>query len=237
MKILAVDTSSSYLSLAVSRGSKIIGAFNKELKKPNHAKYLIPEVSKLLKRASLDLKDIDLYCLGLGPGSFTGLRIALSTVKGFYLVFPANLLGIASIDAVAYNVQNENALIVCIQDARKNKAYGCLYERKKGQLDKLSDYLLIDFASFMNLIKKKTQKLNKQIIFTATGCRKFEKEIRQHFPKALFASRKKWYPYAENLIKLAQVAIKKGVSFTSIDELEPLYLHSKYANVTKPKEL
>lgn len=238
MKILALDTSTSYLSLAISEDNKVLTDINKNLKRMDHAKFLIPELGKLLKNVKLKLDDMDALCVGLGPGSFTGLRVGLSSVKGLSIATNKKILGISSMDAVACNIDNEDKIIAYIQDARKQKVYGCLYKKEDDRLLRLTDYLLLEFEEFCKLVKKQVKKHNKDVIFTADGVGVFKDDILAVIPDALFTKQVKWHPYARNLAKLSYKIIKEEKKpFSLIDEIEPLYLHSKYANITKPKKL
>ena len=81
MKLLAIDTSTDYLNLAVINGDEIIGRIHK-VAKMSHSRLLVPAIDKLLKKTKLKLKDIDGFAVSIGPGSFTGLRIGVMTVKG-----------------------------------------------------------------------------------------------------------------------------------------------------------
>ncbi len=236
MKILAIDTSSSYLSLAISDGDRLIHEINKDLKKRDHAKLLIPELKSMLEKVNFKLNDIDVFCVGLGPGSFTGLRIALSSIKGLNLAYNKKILGISSMDAIAYNINNKNNIIVCIRDARKKKVYGCLYKRDN-ELIRLTDYLLLTFDKFCDLVKKVARRENREVIFTADGVKSFKNDILKIMPDSSFAKKKYWHPYARNLAELSLEMIKNNKPLSSIDEIEPLYLHSHYANITKPKKL
>lgn len=237
MKILAIDTSSSYLSLAISDGDRLIYEINKDLKKKDHAKLLIPELKSMLEKVNFKLNDIDVFCVGLGPGSFTGLRVAISSVKGLNFACNKKILGISSMDAIAYNINNKNNIIVCIQDARKKKVYGCLYKKENDELIRLTDYLLLAFDKFCDLIKKIARREKRKVIFTADGVKTFKDDILAAIPDALFAQKIDWRPYARNLAELSLEMIKNNKPFSSIDEIEPLYLHSQYASITKPKKL
>jgi tRNA threonylcarbamoyladenosine biosynthesis protein TsaB len=236
MKILAFDTSTTYLSLAVSSDENLLYEVNKEVKKTNHDQLLIPEMKGMLDKLRLKVSDIDVFCVGLGPGSFTGIRVGLSAGKGLSLACGKNILGISSMDAIAYNIESRDKLIACIKDARKEKVYGCLY-RRGDELIRLTDYLLLRLDEFIDKVKKIKEKENKEVLFTADGVKFFKKRILEALPASYFAQELKWYPYARNLTKLSLEHIRKNRPFHSADEIEPHYLHSQYVNITKPKKL
>src|SRR3989338_9976041 len=108
MNILALDTSTKQFSLAVSVKGKIVAQRNIVLKKVLSSS-IIPTIDQMLKRLKMTFKDIDGFVVALGPGSFTSLRVGLSTVKAFALATAKPVLGIPSLDALAQGVQSQSA--------------------------------------------------------------------------------------------------------------------------------
>lgn len=124
MKLLAIDTSSSYLSLALSLDGKLY-SFHEEMGQ-KHAERTLPEIERLLQQADIALSGLDAIVFGQGPGSFTGLRIACGLAQG--LAFSAKLpvIGIPTLDAVAHQSRAEKVL-VCL-DARMQQVYCAAYQ-------------------------------------------------------------------------------------------------------------
>lgn len=124
MKLLAIDTSSSYLSLALSLDNQLLN-FHEEMGQ-KHAERTLPEIQRLLQQAGIGLSDLDAIVYGQGPGSFTGLRIACGLAQG--LAFSAGLpvIGIPTLDAVAQQSAAERVL-VCL-DARMQQVYCASYQ-------------------------------------------------------------------------------------------------------------
>ena len=118
MKILALDTTSKYLSLAIAEGDNVIASFRREMDQ-RQCEQLLPQIDKLLKKANLKLKNIDCIAFSKGPGSLTALRIGAATVKGFALGAKIKIVGIPTLDALAYNIKEEGKLIVPVIDARR----------------------------------------------------------------------------------------------------------------------
>lgn len=124
MKLLAIDTSSSYLSLALSLDGEM-HAFHEEMGQ-RHAERTLPEIDRLLQQADIKLGALDAIVFGQGPGSFTGLRIACGLAQG--LAFSAGLpvIGIPTLDAVAQQSE-AGQLLVCL-DARMQQVYCAVYQ-------------------------------------------------------------------------------------------------------------
>ena len=103
MRILFLDTSSKYLSLAVAQDYKILSRMQRLLDR-KHSTHLVFLIDKVLKKAKLPLKKIDGFCVSKGPGSFTGLRIGITTIKALAYVLRKPVVAIPSLDILAQNV-------------------------------------------------------------------------------------------------------------------------------------
>ncbi len=224
MNILAIDTSASNLTIALSRKGKIIRESNIVLNKLLSSE-IIPNVDKALRFSKLDLKKIDCIAFGLGPGSFTSLRVGLSTIKGFCFVNKMPVIGISSLDAIALNVKEENVPVAVILDARRNKVYACLYKIKEGQLKRTSKYLLTDIDSVLNQIKGKA-------VFVGDGLTLYYDKIINSNKCLKVYDKKSWLPNAKNLIALAVSRIKEK-KYDDINKLQPLYLYAHDCQVHK----
>lgn len=226
MNILAIDTSSKYFSLVIARDEKILVRFFEPLARELSAK-LVPIIDSSLKKARLALEDIDYFGAGLGPGSFTALRIGLAAMKG--LVFPLNkpIAGVPSLDILAGSVQ-EDGVICPVVDARRGLIYCAVYRLKKGRLSRKSRYLLIPIKDLLARLDPGTK-----TVFLGDGvplCRQdIEKSLGE---KAEFAKEKAWYPLPENLLACVREKIRQG-KLTDSYKLVPLYLYPKECQVEK----
>lgn len=125
MRILAIDTSSKICSVCILEDNQlIIEKHNNDEK--THSQKLMPLIDMTFKGSNLCLNDIDLLACCQGPGSFTGIRIGISTVKAFADVKNIPIIGITSLESLAYNIK-ENALIATLIDAKNNNVYFALY--------------------------------------------------------------------------------------------------------------
>src|SRR3989338_2416253 len=132
--ILAIDTSSRLLSVAVRSQNGTVFEANLD-GTPRHSEQLIDLIANALKTLHLKKEDIHTFLWGLGPGSFTGLRIGLSALKGFYLGFGGKkrALGASSLDVIALGSGLPSGeLLVCV-DARRERIYTAIYRFQKGK--------------------------------------------------------------------------------------------------------
>jgi tRNA threonylcarbamoyladenosine biosynthesis protein TsaB len=131
--LLAVDTATSCSSVALTIGDVHSGELVAALtlnSKLTHSRRLLTGIDWLLTENSIDFSDIDGLAVGLGPGSFTGLRIAMATVKGLATAMDKPLLGVSTLDGLALNCSGDKPLCVLL-DARKKEVYRRWYVRER----------------------------------------------------------------------------------------------------------
>jgi tRNA threonylcarbamoyladenosine biosynthesis protein TsaB len=134
--ILAIDTATSCSSLALTRGSAgsvIVGQGGQVLaslslnSSVTHSRRLLSAIDWLLAEAETDLSMVEGFAVSIGPGSFTGLRIGMATAKGLATATGKPLLGVSTLDDLAFNCTGEH-LICAVLDARKKEVYACFYQ-------------------------------------------------------------------------------------------------------------
>ena len=125
MLLLAIDTGATALSAAVGDGAQLRGAYALNVGK-NHSLGLLPLLQPLLANANCSLADMDAFAVTVGPGSFTGLRIGVATVKAWHDAFDKPLIGVSSLDAAA-RAADFPGLCCPVLDARRDEVYAALY--------------------------------------------------------------------------------------------------------------
>ena len=227
MKILAIDTSSKFLNIALGENDFIV-IEESHLLDRQHSALLVPKVKELLEKCNSSIGDIDAFVVGLGPGSFTGLRIGVSSIKGFGIATKKPCIGVASIDALAMNAGGEKATIVPVIDAKRKQVYSAIYKRKNGSISKASGYFLLTVDVLMKKIKGPA-------VFLGDGIDLYKEKMRRLDRNAIFLDGEYWYPKASSLIKLGFKNIKRRRK-QDLSRLKPLYIYSKYCQVrTKAK--
>ncbi len=132
MKILAIDTSTNIASAAVTEDDRLLGEYTINNKKKTHSQKLMTMIDTLLNDIELDINDIDLFAVAHGPGSFTGLRIGVATAKALAHACNKPIIGISTLESLAYNVPFCEHIIVPIMDAGKNRVYAASYIYDEG---------------------------------------------------------------------------------------------------------
>ncbi len=233
MKILAMDTSTRRLSVAVTEGETLLGA---RYFRPRRdlALSLASDLERVLATAGLALKDIDVFVIGLGPGSFTGLRVGLSGVKALALATGKPVVGLSSLDAIAMNIRLacKDLQICVVTDARRNLVYSAVYDRTSAGLVRKGEYRLDSISTVLGSVSG-------QVIFTGDGLTLFRDEILRESASGrftpVFASERCWHPRAVSLAILGYACLRQGQVFPSAETLVPLYLYPEDCQVGKEK--
>ncbi|UZN41085.1 tRNA (adenosine(37)-N6)-threonylcarbamoyltransferase complex dimerization subunit type 1 TsaB [Lactobacillus sp. IBH004] len=132
MKILSMSTATNNLSVALNDAAKIITEKN-EFDQRNHSAHLDPLIAEILKENNLRLAEIDRFAVAIGPGSYTGLRIGVTTVKMFASILHKEVVGISTLQALAASCAEEGTLIVAGIDARNDNYFAGAYVNKEDE--------------------------------------------------------------------------------------------------------
>ncbi|MDD5167867.1 MAG: tRNA (adenosine(37)-N6)-threonylcarbamoyltransferase complex dimerization subunit type 1 TsaB [Syntrophales bacterium] len=172
MKILAIDTSGKSAGLAILDDENVLAEMllNMEI---HHSESLLPAIDHLCRETHIDIRQIDLFACTTGPGSFTGLRIGLSTVKGLALATGKPVTGISTLSALALNASCSPLAICPMLDARKNQIYTALYRQERsGELKVLVPDRLSGLNEFLQLVTEPT-------LFLGDGAARYRSEIEE----------------------------------------------------------
>ena len=132
MLILAFESSAKPASVALLRDGRLLSQFS-QCSALTHSRTLLPMAEDLLKNAELRLEDVDLFAVAHGPGSFTGIRIGVSTVKGLSWALDKPCAGVSTLEAMAWNGLAAGGLVCPVMDARRCQVYNALFEIREGR--------------------------------------------------------------------------------------------------------
>lgn len=228
MNILALDTSTKVFSLAVATDGKVVAGRDIVLEGVLSSS-IIPSIDAILKKAKIPFGKLNGFAIGLGPGSFTSLRVGLSTVKGFCLASGKPVVGISSLDLIGTNINELDKDICVLTDAKRNMVYAAIFTPTATGLKRKSDYLLVEPKDLLPKIKTGT-------VFTGDGLKLYQDIIKAYCKKngipCVFEKEINWTPSARHLCALAHArfAAKKT---DNIKTLLPIYLYPEDCQVTK----
>ena len=153
MLILAIESSAKPVSCAVYSDGALLGQYfqNNGL---THSRTLLVMVESLLKNLDITVKDLDLVAVAHGPGSFTGVRIGVSAAKGLAWGLDKPVVGVSTLEAMAYQIPQPGAIICPVMDARRNQVYNALFEWKDGNLIRLCEDRAISLTELADDLKR-----------------------------------------------------------------------------------
>ncbi len=229
LKILAIDTSTDTSSIAITDGEDILVESILNVGR-THSEILIPSFQEMLEKVRLDIKDLDLLALTLGPGSFTGVRIGASTVKGFALALGKPVAGVSTLEALASNFPFSSLPIMPLFDARRGEIYSAMFKWEGGQVKRLSEDRAAIPGDAIREIKTKT-------IFVGDGLAKYGQIIKDTLgDNAVFAPRAVWYVRASNVAALGLKSYKEDGGL-DIATFTPSYRRKSEAEIQMEKGL
>lgn len=171
MLTLAIDSATRTIGLALLNEEDVCAEIYLNLGR-HHTEILLPALDQLFLLARHAPEEVDLLACTVGPGSFTGLRIGVSTVKGLALAMARPIVGISTLEALAVNAIPCRGLICPMLDARKNQVYTCLYRMgSDGLPEAATTEKLIDVARFLHDLDQG------EIVFLGDGAVRYEKLI------------------------------------------------------------
>jgi len=224
-KILQIETATQVCSVALSIDGKTV-LVKEETGQNLHASRLTLFIDEVMKSVGCAYSDLDAVAVSKGPGSYTGLRIGVSTAKGLCYALEKPLIGIETLEMMAAGFINENphysGLICPMIDARRMEVYTCVFDEKLNVLEPTSAKI-IDETSFADWFKEN------QITFLGDGAAKCAETLCQ--PNASFSDAN--FNAAHYMSTLAHKAFEKG-NFEDVAYFEPFYL--KDFVVTQPKK-
>lgn len=158
MIILGIDTSAHTAAAAVCSEDKIIasGFVNTKL---THSQTIMPLVKSILGAAKLELGDVDVFAVSKGPGSFTGIRIGVSAVKGLAFASNKPCCGVSTLEALAYNLVGFDGIICPVMDARCSQVYNALFTVEDGRPKRLCSDRAITIADLSGELKNYSEKI------------------------------------------------------------------------------
>ena len=171
MRILAIECSENPASCAVIENGRLIceSYISTGL---THSRTLMPMVEAMLKNAEIDLSTIERFAVTVGPGSFTGLRIGLASVKGMALGTGADCCGVSTLEAAAYGAQHIKGIICPVMDARCNQVYNALFYSNGESVKRMCEdraLMIEDLEKELDSLKSDETYKDADIILTGNG--------------------------------------------------------------------
>lgn len=220
MKILAIDTSSKICSVAILEDDKLIDELNLDDGK-THSENLMPLIDEILNKNNLNIKQIEMLACCVGPGSFTGIRIGVATIKPIAEVLNIKIASVTSLETLARNIESDSTIVSLI-DARNNQVYAGVFDEK---YNKKEEYMADDIITVINTLKKYDN-----INCVGDGAVLHKELLKANFANINFANIN--YQSAQNVGKIGYKKMLENNLMTA-DEIVPIYLRKSQAERLK----
>lgn len=231
MKILGIDTSTKFCNLGLIEDEDVLIEYTINGLKKKHSSILIPAIKDLLKTMDSKMEEINGIAISIGPGSFTGLRIGLCVAKGLCYACSLPLLGIITLDAMAFPLKEIPYLICPVLESKKDEIYDVVFHGGDS-LHRIMDYKCEDIQSLLVRLSP----LKEKMIFLGDGIKKYRDIIKDKIGKdALFIDSQLNLPVATSIAFLGLNKLKKGEE-DDISTITPFYLRKSEAEIIWEKK-
>jgi len=224
MKVLGIDTSTMSGSIGLIQDEGILSDYLLNIS-VTHSERLLDAIDLVLRKANVAIEELDGFAISLGPGSFTGLRIGVSTVKGLSYATRKPVVGVPTLDILASQISPTPYLICPIMDARKGEVYTAFYRyEEQNSLKRLSEYLAIRPVELEQMI-------NEQTIFIGDGVKTYGEDLRNSLKSfSLFPPAPLHLPHGAAVARLGLGLLQKG-ELLDLATFTPLYVRPSEAEI------
>jgi tRNA threonylcarbamoyladenosine biosynthesis protein TsaB len=223
MLVLGIETSTPVSSVAIGSEQGIVASALLARGK-GHAEFLVPATRYILKEAGLEPRQLAGIAVGLGPGLFTGMRVGVSTAKAMAQALRIPVVGIPSLDLLAYGVRFSSRLICACADARRGEVFSAFYRQVPGGIQRLSPYAVWPPDRLAGEVEAR----GGDVLFVGSGALTYRDRLTGG--KTEFAALSQAFPTALALVELALPRFIREDTDPLL-ELEPLYVRRSDAEI------
>lgn len=224
MLILGIESSTAQVGCAIGGHEGVIASAH-SAKGRRHAEHLTPQIEFICGQAQIELSEIGLVAVDLGPGLFTGLRVGIATAKAVAFALRVPMIGVSSLDLLAFPVRFTPRLIVAMIDARRGEVYHARYRQVPGGLQRVSEPTVgspEDVASDLFATGAET-------LLVGDGAHRY-RDCFGDLARVEIADHGSSHPSAASLVQLAHAQALRE-QYSQIDEIAPIYLRRPDAEI------
>lgn len=218
MLVLGIETSTHQSSVAIGSEQGII-ASSLVSRGPSANEYLLRATRFCLDEVGLDLRNLGGIAVSLGPGLYTGMRVGVATAKALAQALSVPIVGLASLDLLAYEVRYAPKTICAVLDARRSEVFYAFYRPSPGGIQRMTDYRVEKPSQLASGIASRPE----EVLLVGNGALAHRAEFEDLGPVVEFGTMSHAFPNARSLVELALPRMYRE-DFDSLDELRPLYL-------------
>lgn len=217
MLILGIETATERVSVAVGGHEGVIGLFE-ITKGRRHAETLVPAIRFVMEQADIELDEISVVAVDVGPGLFTGMRVGLATAKAIAQALRVPMIGISSLDLLAFSSRHAEKVVVPVIDARKGEVFYAMYRQVPGGIQQVADPMVGPVDELVADLMAR----NQDVLCVGDGARRYRDEIVEGYHCEIGGDD---HPSASPLVQLAHARALRE-EWVNAREIEPLYLRA-----------
>ena len=225
MIILGIETATAQVGCALGGVEGVFASFHASRGR-RHAETLVPAIQFVCETAQVDLEEISVVAVDIGPGLFTGLRVGIATAKAMASALRVPVIGLSSLDLLAHQVRHSPRLIVPVIDGKRGEVFSATYRHVQGGIQRLSEPRVGTAAELANELRASRE----DALLVGDGAIRYADVLAEDSGQTELGRVGTQWPSAEDLVELAHPrAIRE--EFVQPWELEPLYLRKSDAEI------
>jgi tRNA threonylcarbamoyladenosine biosynthesis protein TsaB len=224
MIVLGIETSTPQTSIAIGDELSILGSLS--FTGPRRQDEAIPAVGRLLEWTGIDLDHVGGVAVGLGPGLFTGLRVGIQIAKGLAQVLHVPIVGIPSLDSLAYGIRQTRRVICVVIDARRGEVFSGLYRSVPGGVMRVGDHGVAPPEH----LAAELEAIREEVLLAGNGAILYRRILESTGSRVEFASPARAHPEASSLVELSVPRFIREETDRPVD-VRPLYLRRSDAEI------
>jgi tRNA threonylcarbamoyladenosine biosynthesis protein TsaB len=217
MLILGIETATERVSVSIGGHEGVIGLFE-VTKGRRHAETLVPAIEFLCQRSGIELDEISVIAVDVGPGLFTGMRVGLSSAKAFAQALRIPMIGISSLDLLAFPARHTERVVVPVIDARKGEVFYAMYRQVPGGIQRIADLQVGPVDELVADLMARSQ----DVLCVGDGAKRYREEILEGYRCEIGGDH---HPSAAPLVQLAHARALRE-DWVNPHEIEPIYLRA-----------
>jgi tRNA threonylcarbamoyladenosine biosynthesis protein TsaB len=222
--LLAIDTATPRVSVALGRDGRVIGDVSLDGGR-RHAEQLAPAIEYLCRELEVDLHHLAAIAVGLGPGLFTGLRVGVTTARVMAQSLRIPVIGVPSLDLIAYPLRYTSRIVVPVVDARRHEVFFACYQPVPGGVQRITEYQVITPDGLAGELEARGE----DALLAGDGALRYEIELAK-LDRVELAGPGAALPGAAALVELASARYARE-EFSPPDGVHPLYLRRSDAEI------
>jgi len=225
MIVLGIESATAQVGCALGGVEGVFASFHASRGR-RHAETLVPAIEFVCRSARIELREISVVAVDVGPGLFTGLRVGMATAKAMASALRVPVIGMSSLDLLAHQVRHSPRLIVPVIDARRGEVFSATYRHVQGGVQRLSEPKVGTAAELANDLRA----TNHESLLIGDGAVRYASELAEEGAKVEIGSVGVQWPSAGDLVELAHPRALRE-EFIQPSELHPLYLRKADAEI------